>query len=459
MNTSKLTIAVILLLVGTIAAVHAQGDLEPPAGSPKPGMKTLSQIEPRIDLATVPDGFSYMHRIREPGSYYLSGNLDVTKGNGIQIAASGVTLDLNGFNIFRSSGDSPLGTAIILTSGASANIRIKNGHITSGVTYDSGAAGDQFTGVGFQHGIRERDLNPENVRVSNIHVSGCDLHGIDLGPRESNTVEHCSVRVAGGEGIRAGEVHHSIAIDCGSDAVKASGNVSHSRGESVGSSGDGIDASRNVSNSYGRSLGGDGIDASRNVSNSYGFSSGANGIRGSNVTNSYGWTVSTISAHSGIDATSNVSSSWGRSSEGGGISTAGNVTNSYGISSEDTGISASGNVTNSNGFAAWRGIEAGGNVSNSNGEATKGIGIRASNVFNSSGVSMGTDKDLSQGINSEYNVSNSFGASGGIGIEANYTVSYSHGRSTDSGIGLQCLTAIGCTLEGGESIIHKYLMQ
>ena len=198
MNTSKLTAA--LLFVGIVAVVHAQGPLDPPAGDPEPSMKTLTQIEPRTDLATIPGGLGYMHRIREPGSSYLSDNLNVTTTSGIQIAASGVTLDLNGFNIFRSSGDSPLGTAMILTSGASANIRIKNGHITSGVTYDSGAGGDQFTGGGFQSGIRETSVF--HSRAESVGSASDDI-------RASGNVSNSHGRSSEGDGIRGGIISYS----------------------------------------------------------------------------------------------------------------------------------------------------------------------------------------------------------------------------------------------------------
>ena len=78
--------------------VFAQGSLTPP-GTPAETMKTLEQVEPRIDVATVVGNSSYHHVISQPGSYYLSENVGVTKANGIMIESANVTLDLNGFNI------------------------------------------------------------------------------------------------------------------------------------------------------------------------------------------------------------------------------------------------------------------------------------------------------------------------------------------------------------------------
>src|ERR1051325_5982475 len=83
------------------SVVLAQGNLAPP-GAPAPTMKSLAQIEPRTPISSLP--FS----ITQPGSYYLSGNLTGTTG--ITIAASGVTLDLNGFELVGGAGSGILVT-------------------------------------------------------------------------------------------------------------------------------------------------------------------------------------------------------------------------------------------------------------------------------------------------------------------------------------------------------------
>lgn len=78
--------------------VLGQGSLTPTPATPGPVMKTLEQVEPRGDLqaAISPPGVStnnadYHYIISQAGSYYLSANLGVTKTNGIQITAEGVT--------------------------------------------------------------------------------------------------------------------------------------------------------------------------------------------------------------------------------------------------------------------------------------------------------------------------------------------------------------------------------
>ncbi|NNM29529.1 MAG: hypothetical protein HKO57_08405 [Akkermansiaceae bacterium] len=417
----RIGLATALPLLATVAL--AQGPLDP-AGAPNPNFKTLQQVEPRIDLATVPGDGSSMHRIDQPGSYYLTDNLDVTTTDGIRIIASGVTLDLMGFTIFRSSQAASTGTAINITGSGLRNIRITNGHITGGILYDSQAAGDQFTGPGFNNGIDEvAAIDPENVRVSHIHVSGMNFNGIDTSSASStisNTVEHCSVHTCGLFGILSGEVHHCTAIVCGGNAIQARGNVSHSRGQSVGS-GRGIDALGNVADSYGDSSQGDGIGSDANVINSYGVSDEGNGILASgNVINCYGRT----NGDTGIFSNRSVSNSYGESTGSrDGIFATYNIVNSYGESDGDDGLDSGGNVFNSFGRTTDAGLN-------------------------------------SHGIEVTFNVANSrgFTSGAGDGIVAGQVASYSRGETSGSGFGLTAFIAVACSVGGAESISHKYLM-
>ena len=100
---------VALLAIAALTAVLAQGPLTPPSGAPAPVMKTLDQVEPRTPLVAGSSGVNttdvdYHFVISQPGSYYLTANLPVTKASGIRVTVAGVTLNLRGFQIHRASG-------------------------------------------------------------------------------------------------------------------------------------------------------------------------------------------------------------------------------------------------------------------------------------------------------------------------------------------------------------------
>jgi hypothetical protein len=88
--------------VAALTKMAQGGDLNPPPGPISPTMKPLDQIEPRIvvNSANTPGNATATFRITQPGSYYLTGNITGESGkNGIEIVASGVTLDLMGFDL------------------------------------------------------------------------------------------------------------------------------------------------------------------------------------------------------------------------------------------------------------------------------------------------------------------------------------------------------------------------
>src|SRR3954471_19077243 len=150
----------------------SQGSLTPP-GAPAPTMKKLDEIEPRTNLQATPapagvdtTNANYHFIINQPGSYYLSANLGVTKTHGIQINAEGVTVDLNGFEISRASGTGGHGIELAKSRGS-----VRNGSVKG---FDSGIQG-------FARACALRD----------VAVSGCTTHGIVIGP--GAVVESCRV--------------------------------------------------------------------------------------------------------------------------------------------------------------------------------------------------------------------------------------------------------------------------
>lgn len=65
--------------------------------------KTLTEVEPRIAISATntPGDADSLFKITAPSSYHPTGS--ITGRHGIEIVASGVTLDLNGFDLVGSS--------------------------------------------------------------------------------------------------------------------------------------------------------------------------------------------------------------------------------------------------------------------------------------------------------------------------------------------------------------------
>ena len=146
-----------VILSGCLAALGsafllAQGPLAPP-GAPAPTMKTLDQVEPRTPISAV--GVI----ISSAGSYYLTANPSsqfvVNGESGITVAASGVTIDLNGFELV---GFANSGSGITINNGVT-NVTIRNGTIRNWT----------FKGI---DGTGIPEVRVENVRVINNGGSG-----------------------------------------------------------------------------------------------------------------------------------------------------------------------------------------------------------------------------------------------------------------------------------------------
>ncbi len=168
----------------SLSSAFAQGSLTPPPGAPGPTMLTLSQIEPRTPISSVP------YTISSPGSYYVTTNLTVpTSESGIFISANNVTLDLNGFTL---TGINQLFDAIQADS-AQTNIVIRNGSINNwanGVVINSGS----------------------NLSVEHIAVSSVGGYGILLGG--SGAVRDCMVQGNGTVEFDGIFISGGVVVDC-----------------------------------------------------------------------------------------------------------------------------------------------------------------------------------------------------------------------------------------------------
>lgn len=164
------------------AATVLAGPLNPPAGPIAPTAKPLAEIEPRISISdtNTPGDADSVFRIAAPGSYYLTGNITGAVGeSGIEIAASGVTIDLNGFDV--------VGVANSLdgirSSASLRNITIRNGSVRNW--------GDD--------GIDLSTSQSRMTHVEDVHSSGNAFAGIRSG--DGGLVVNCHVSYNGEDGI------------------------------------------------------------------------------------------------------------------------------------------------------------------------------------------------------------------------------------------------------------------
>jgi hypothetical protein len=288
----KHTITLLSTLLLATPLCFAQGSLTPPPGAPGPVMKSLDQIEARTPLVAGATGVSVNGTtgtitINASGSYYLTKNLVISSAaNGIHVVgAVDVTIDLNGFTIIGTVGNST--TFGILPDGHADGqfVKVRNGFIRGTTT------------TGFAYGIGDDGSAPyPHVAIERVHCSNI-RNGIDFGIGTSSisTVDHCAVFNCGGSGIEADTVRNCSVQTTVGFGIRAWSLVSDSR--VLGAGGIGIQAQ------------GQGCS----VVNCY-ASASATGILAPTVVNSYGNGGGTGSF--GIDATT-VQTCRGRHSSGG----------------------------------------------------------------------------------------------------------------------------------------------
>jgi parallel beta-helix repeat protein len=162
--------------------VAVAGDLSPPAGS----------IQPTDRFTINPQTAVFPIQIVDPGSYVLLGDLTVTgPTNGIEILASNVTIDLNGFTLDGAG----VGIEGIYDQPGLESISIRNGTVR-----------------GFVQGGVFMSASSGSI-VERVRAVGNGFEGIVAG--RGSLVANC---VATGNSLGIGALNYSQIIDCVTDA-------------------------------------------------------------------------------------------------------------------------------------------------------------------------------------------------------------------------------------------------
>jgi hypothetical protein len=145
------------------------------------GVVLIDQNKAMAGNVTPGDTPGFPISITQSGSYRLAGNLTVPVGtNGIEISASNVFLDLNGFTISCGGGTQTLRVACIIGIAPVHDISIRNGAISQNAPSSNGFTfnGIFFSNAGFPNPIGER------ISLQDLMIDATDplVDGVVLGP-------------------------------------------------------------------------------------------------------------------------------------------------------------------------------------------------------------------------------------------------------------------------------------
>lgn len=166
------------------------GPLSPPAG---PVVSTPGP-EPRIAINAVntpgdADDTPSVYKITQPGSYYLAGNITgEANKDGIEIACSHVTIDLNGFTLRAVNGSN---TGIV-AAGPYRGIVIRNGTI------------DNWSNRGIELEGQSPATSPTGAVIEDVTISGQSEVGIEVAGDTTIsriTLDGVSSGIIGGVGV------------------------------------------------------------------------------------------------------------------------------------------------------------------------------------------------------------------------------------------------------------------
>lgn len=196
-------ILALMALVGSTMSTALAGPLTPPPGpvTSTPG----AEARIAINATNTPGDATAKFVITQPGSYYVTGNIDVSallNTSAIRIAANDVTVDLNGFIIKGTpSNTQPL----ILIAGSGSGTNKGNVTIRNGTVRDGGS-----------DGINSLTNSAETIRLYDI-VSRNNLgSGFQLTNR--SFVQNCAAQNNSNLGFNATSASNCTFLDCTADA-------------------------------------------------------------------------------------------------------------------------------------------------------------------------------------------------------------------------------------------------
>jgi hypothetical protein len=141
--------------------------------------------------------------ISQPGSYYLTGNLAVTKTNGIVIQSPGVHLDLSGFEIKKTTGSGGAGIllGIATATGAVISHGTVSGSFYMGIDASTNSVPDgRADRLIFTALVSNPGGNDGAIRAANgWHLSDCTAYLLGAGVPafdcdEQTCIERCTAR-------------------------------------------------------------------------------------------------------------------------------------------------------------------------------------------------------------------------------------------------------------------------
>ncbi len=180
-------------------------------------MKSLDQIASTgiaLNQTNTPGDATNHYIVSQPGSYYLTSNLGVTKTNGIHVTVAGVMIDLNGFQISRSSGSGGDGILIDLTAHRCV---VKHGDISGNFAtgIDIANLSPPVRG-GVYYQLTVSGCTNSGLKAGNSwRIEGCQVHdnpGIGIGANGYAVIVNCTAMSNGSTGISAGA--YSTVTNC-----------------------------------------------------------------------------------------------------------------------------------------------------------------------------------------------------------------------------------------------------